>query len=114
MKIVYTKWGLANRFADRIEINEALKEYPELHELVLQHELGHHDSNSFIKDLSHDLKEKFRWDLFKFVITHPRTLINYLPIWYYKEKLVIEKSMSVVWLVGIIWLLLIWTLTSLL
>ena len=88
--IVYTKWNLANRFDDCIELNEALKDYPKLHHAILNHELDHKDGNTFKKDLYHDLapiNKLSQKELFIFIIKHPKTLTQFLPFyWSFSRK----------------------------
>ena len=90
-KIVYTKWHLANRFTnpDVIELNEALQKYPKIHGAILQHELGHKNTNTTKQDLIHDLSPMSKLsqkDLLIFMFKHPKTLTQFLPFYYSKTR----------------------------
>ncbi len=90
LPIVYTKWGLANRFDDCIELNENLKKYPKLHAELLHHEIKHTNKKFTLFDLNHDLSshhEINQRSLVMFMIRYPRTLIQFLPFyWSVKRK----------------------------
>jgi len=91
-KIRYTKWGLSNCYENHIEINEKLKNKPILREYILRHEQEH-------KIGSFDLEQEFKinWkvipSLFLFMITTPRTWIDFLPIQYKKKKFIYDPNM---------------------
>lgn len=100
--IIYTKWNLANRFSDCIELNESLKEDKRLHDAILKHELGHKNENTFKQDLVHDLtpvNELTQKDILKFMIKHPRTLTQLLPIYWSKKRkqLIYDLNMILIW-----------------
>ncbi len=102
VRVVYTKWNLANRFDDCIELNEALKDNPKLHSAILTHELGHKKSNTFKQDLFHDLTPMNRLsqkDLIVFIIKHPRTWTQFLPIYWSpkRKELVYDMNMLVIY-----------------
>lgn len=87
MRINYVDWGMANRFSDFIEINKNLKKYPHLLEPILEHELQHTDSIISKKDLKIDFLERqpFLLDRIKFMIKYPKSLIQFLPIYYTRK-----------------------------
>jgi len=85
MEIIYTDWGIANCFSKGnerwIELNKDLKNYPELHDSVLRHELEHFNSENKNLDFAIDFKEanKFNWELTKFMLKHPKSLTQLIP-----------------------------------
>lgn len=89
MEITYTKWNLANRFDNHIELNENLKKYPDLHSQILSHELGHTDAQGFtMKDFKHDLSSQdlnYR-QLIIFMLKHPRCLTQFFPFYYSSKR----------------------------
>lgn len=88
MKIEYTRFGLANNFGDVIEMNEHLKEYPDLHKAILEHELGHTKNPKFNStDFSHDMMptKVSQLRLLRFMISHPKSLTQFLPIYYSRK-----------------------------
>lgn len=115
IQIEYTKWGLANRFDDCIELNEALKTNPKLHAAILKHELGHKGTNTFKQDFAHDLtpmNELSQKELVVFMIKHPRTWTQLLPIYWSgkRKEFVYDLNMLLIYggLIGGIALLLWW------
>lgn len=98
-----------------IFLNENLKKYPKVHDVVLEHEMHHHKDwlikgNHFYskKDFFHDLKDLFslKWQLatFWFQFRHPTSM---LPIVYYqKEKNKMELGI-VLWPILIYFIVLI-------
>ena len=102
--IVYTKWGLANRFSDPevIELNVALKKNPRLHQAILEHELGHKKDNTFKKDLAHDLtpiNKLTQKDILVFMIKHPRTIIQFFPFYWSprRKQLIYDSNMLIIY-----------------
>ena len=87
MKISYVDSGLGNNFGNEIELNKYLLNYPELHKIILNHELEHTDKAFTLKDLALDLGESKinRLDLFKFMIKHPKSFYQLLPIYWSKK-----------------------------
>ena len=87
MKISYVSTGLGNNFGDEIELNEHLKEYPELHQAVLSHELAHTNQAFTLKDLKLDLgkSEASSMDMLKFMFKYPKSFSQLLPFYYSKK-----------------------------
>lgn len=86
MNVTYSEWGLANRYDNEIELNVGLKEYPELHDKILKHELGHEAGSFTLKDFKHDLTDtKVNiLHLAKFMWKYPKSISQLMPI--YKHK----------------------------
>ncbi len=81
------EWGVANHFGDFIEIHKDLKKYPKLRIQILRHELQHTDKIFSLYDLKHDLKAKVdKKALYHFMIRRPKTWIQFLPLYYQKNK----------------------------
>ena len=92
--IIYTEWGLANNFGDRIEINSGLKNDWRLREYIIEHERGH--KKSF------DLWHEFKWNnniprLIKFVLFNPKTWIDLSPIQYRKKILIYDINLIIMY-----------------
>lgn len=89
MKIEYVEHSIANNFGSYIEVNKHLRDYPELLEPILAHELSHTDKawskEDFKLDLFSDNKIN-HWELIKFMIKHPKSFYQLLPVTYSKEK----------------------------
>lgn len=92
---VYTDWGLAsaNFLSDGrkiIYLNRHLQSEPELHDSILEHELNHINSKHQLgwrinlQDIKADLFGDFNVRIFfksiLFMLRHPKTLIEFLPI----------------------------------
>lgn len=95
-QIKWIRWGLANSYDDRIELNERLRDKPKLLKIILNHEEKH--ANTF------DLRHEFDWrvwfnmpHLFGFIITNPRTWIDFLPIQKRNSCLVYDVNMIILY-----------------
>jgi len=100
-KIILTDWGIANNYGDFIEINRNLLKYPSLVNPIMKHELLHSDKTFSIYDLKHDLFNDGidNLELIKFMIKHPKTLTQLLPIcWTKKKGFVIDINLSLIYL----------------
>ena len=89
MEIRYVDHGLANRFDKHIEVNKHLKKYPQLLKPMLEHEFAHTDKVISWEDFKLDLimPQTFYYKaLFNFMIKHPRSFTQLLPIYWDKEK----------------------------
>lgn len=110
LKIVYKNWGIADAFPDGVvELNKNLRNYPNLEKALIQHELKHSREAGFTKhDLVHDLttmNQVSQWEMFKFIMTNPKSLTFLLPAYYSKERgLVYDQNAIIMWcvLIGII------------
>lgn len=93
IKVIYSKWGLANNFGTWIEINQKLadEKYKPLRDIIIRHELDH--KTSF--DLKHEFKIPWRTmpSLIWFFITTPSTWIDLLPVQIRK----VEGERAVIW-----------------
>lgn len=87
-EVRYVDWGLANNFGDYIEVHRDLKSHPQLLYPILKHEHGH-DDGTFWSDFKLDFIKGTkvpRWEMFKFMLKRPKTWIQFLPVYYAKEK----------------------------
>ena len=98
--IVYVNHGIANRFSNRIEINENLKKYPALFKQVLIHETSHTDKKFSFKDLFMDmgLSTGNTKDLIKFILTNPKSLSQILPVYVSNKKIIFDVNMIIIYL----------------
>ena len=86
-KIIYVDYGIANNFGEFIEVNKNLKKYPHLLHPILKHELSHTNKFFTLHDLKIDLVQNVNsWDMLKFMIKHPRSFSQLLPIYFDKKK----------------------------
>jgi len=101
IKVVYCRWGLANLYEDRIEINHALKYHKRLRDYIVKHELEH-KINSF--DLSHEFKVNWKImpSLFLFVITNKSTWNDFSPIQIKGKKIIYDSNLLLLYLIIII------------
>ncbi len=109
--IVNVNHGIANRFADCIEVNKHLHNYPKLYYPIIRHELEHTDNKGFtFKDFKHDINSEHKIDriqLLKFMFKHPKSFTQILPIYYTrKRKFVVDINLfiaySVMFVIAII------------
>ena len=103
MKVKYVNYGIANRFPGRIELNANLKkpEYKILHDELLQHELAHTNTGYSRQDFNLDLhgfkNKKLYW---KFVLLHPRTLIQFSPVYPSNSQVYYDISLLIVYAIA--------------
>lgn len=115
MKIEYIKHGIACRVGDTIFLHEKLKGYPELQSSMIAHENEHSPSLNK-RDLLIDLRIRnfkgIRKDYYRFILTHPSSWTEFLPIGIYKDKFLINPILLMFYAVtliiigGIGWILL--------
>lgn len=103
LKIVYRDYGIADRFPDNvIELNKHLKNWPSLHKALIDHEARHTNRKGFNKkDLVHDLStpnQLSTWEMMKFIIRHPFSLVQFVPIYWTKKRgLIIDYNLIIIW-----------------
>ena len=105
MEIRETNWGIANNFGDYIEINRNLKEYPELYNAILYHELSHTNKKGFTKEdflLDIGPSNVSYLKLLVFMIRHPKSLTQFLPFYYKDKSFIYDINMMIAWSVMII------------
>lgn len=89
MKLEFVDWGLANCFDDgTIEIHKDLKDYPDLFNPILKHELEHTVEGYKVKDFMIDLipLKLNHLKLYWFMLKRPKTWIQFSPIWFTKKR----------------------------
>ena len=103
LKIIYRNYGIADRFPDNvIELNKHLKKWPTLHKALIQHEAKHTNRKGFTKkDLVHDLSTPNQistWKMMKFIIAHPFSLVQFVPIYWTKKRgIIIDYNLIIIW-----------------
>ena len=95
MKINHVNYGIGNVIKGEIYINKHLKKYPDLYNQVLQHEIKH------TKGENPDIKEVPKLKLIWFMILHPKSWVQLSPIWYMHNTILIDKTISIFWILGI-------------
>jgi hypothetical protein len=95
-QIKYINWGSANSFEDRIELNKNLKNYPELEKIILAHEETHTDKFDLIHEFDYSIWKIFP-KLFLFIVFHPSTWVDFLPIQYKNKKLVFDINLCILY-----------------
>lgn len=101
-KIDLINFGIANRLNEnQILINKKLTklEYAPLLDEILEHEKKHTSSGYSFKDFLLDLKGFKNNDLYwKFIISTPKSWLQFLPFIYYKKKIYFDISVFVLWM----------------
>lgn len=114
LPIEYVEDGIANNYGDHIELNEHLKEFPELHQAILFHEQSHTQKIFSKEDLVLDLSpSKINYkQLIFFMIRYPRTFKQFLPFYKKGNTFFYDINLMIVWGVIIlgIWLTAFFTL----
>ena len=93
--------GIASRCGDIIRINKKLNEYPNLRQAIIDHEMSH-SSNYNFDDLSMEFSipqlRGYKLEYYKFILTHPSSWTEYLPIIIEDKKLKLSPSILIFWL----------------
>ena len=101
-KVKLVRYGIGNRYKDRIEIHEKIyREYPEVFEQIMNHELDHTKGNLSWKDILIDSytgnipAKEFR----KFLFSTPSAWIQFIPIWikFKPFDVIINPMQLIVW-----------------
>jgi len=104
MKIKYVDWGVANNFGDRIEINRNLKNYPKLLAPILSHEQAHTDKTISWEDIKLDFFSNSNinsWEMFKFMIKHPKSFTQLLPFYVTKKGITCDINLIIMYSISI-------------
>lgn len=101
-KIHYSKNTVGCSVGGKIFIHPELYKHPKLYHAVVSHEKQHTDSWSS-EDAKLDMfgvgLEDVKGDLYKFMLSHPRTLLGYLPITKVGKYWGFDLQMLVVWII---------------
>jgi len=107
IKIEEVNFGIACRIKNTIYINKKLKlpKWKNLYETILNHELSH--SNNFTKqDIINDINNydlhSVKKEYSKFVLSTPSSWVEYLPFWFYKGTFALSPSVTFVWIIFLI------------
>ena len=101
-KIIFTDYGIGFKIRNKIYLNKNLKKYPKLYKAVLKHEQEH--SDSFTKeDIYLDLEGKYlenvKKEYYLFIITHPRSWVQFFPLLIVDNTLTIDIIMLTLWII---------------
>lgn len=112
LPVIYVNKGIANRFENRIELHEKLKQYPELHDEILKHERSHMEGNYSLTDFSLDFSNiKNNGQYYRFLFSTPSAWWQYLPIYRSQGNWYIDYSILINFVIAagvtglIIWLI---------
>lgn len=93
IEITEIPWGIGCRIGNTIYLNEHLKEEPKLYDAILNHE-KEHTSGFSIKDIKMDLRNHhlkgLKTDYFRWIMSNPRSLTEFLPFGVYNHKFIIN------------------------
>ena len=111
LQIKKVPFGIACRIGETIYVHKDLEEYDkELYDQIIFHEMNH--SNKFtLKDISMDLDNKeikgFKGRYYGFILTHPSSLSELLPVWRYEGSFVFNPLLTSFYLIvgGIVWII---------
>lgn len=96
LQVRYSNKGIANFFGDYIEIHKDLKYNKKLRDYIIKHELGH--KKEF--DLWHEFKIDWKVmpSLLKFILVHPSTWIDFLPIQIKGKRIIYDTNLCILYL----------------
>jgi len=105
IEIKYCENTVGCRIGDEIFIHPELEKHPELFRAILSHEFEHTDGFS-VQDVKNDLfghnLDKVKREFYRFMISHPRTLLGYLPLSKIGKYWTFDFVMFSVWTLAII------------
>lgn len=111
MRVKYINYGVGFRVGNTIYLNSALKQHPELHSAILRHEKNHTRGYSW-SDIKMDIFNKelreVKREYYKFILTHPKALLNFLPVLKVGNHWAFDITLIIFYLVilisgGLIW-----------
>jgi hypothetical protein len=110
LTIRQVSFGIACRIGNTIYVNKDLSKYPKLKKAIMKHE-KEHSSGFDLRDLLIDLDNKqltgLKKEYFSFIVKHPASLVEILPVWRYDGKFVVNPSILGLYVLtgGLIWLI---------
>ena len=112
MEINYISYGIGSRIGNKIYLNKNLKENQVLHDAILKHELAHSEGYT-IQDIKMDIRNThlkgLKAQYYSFILKHPLTLIQFMPVWFWHKKTSIDLTMLIAWAIFVLFIvLLIW------
>ena len=106
LQVRWVKWGFADRYPGGIvEVNRNLKKYPTMMKQIMKHESGHKEGKNTKSDFLLDMTIGGQVPLFdqvKFMLKHPTSITQILPIQYNKRWGLILDWNGIYWWIGII------------
>ena len=103
LQIVEVNHGIANNFGSYIEVNKNLKNYPNLYNPIMKHELSHTDKMFSLHDFKIDFLSDSKvnsLELLKFMFKHPKSFTQLLPFYWIKKKgFVFDLNLLIMYLI---------------
>lgn len=101
--IIEVNHGIANNFGNHIEINKHLRNYPHLLNPILEHEFSHTKKPVSWEDFKLDFLTTNSIpykDLFFFMVKHPRSFTQFLPLyWTHKKGFIFDFNLMVMYII---------------
>lgn len=105
VKLNYSRNTIGCNVGGKIFIHPELYEYPELYHAVVAHEKKHTKSISkkdIALDLFNDDLRGCKGSFYRFLLTHPRTMLGYLPLSKVGKYWCFDIQLLVAWIFAII------------
>lgn len=100
LRVKFIDWGIACRIGDNIYVNKKLQENMLLCKRIIQHELEH-SSGFTMKDITMDLKNShlkgLKKEYYSFILSNPKSWIEFLPMWKYDGRFVFNPLIMMAW-----------------
>lgn len=100
LPIKYVDYGIANNFGSYVELHRDLKDYPELHDAILEHELAHTGKGWSFHDFKVDFFQPLKCSssaLLRFMASRPSTWIQILPFYLKERKVIVDINLCILW-----------------
>ena len=100
--IQYSKNIVGCRIKKEIFIHPKLYKYPELYKAIVLHENKHSDGiglGDFRLDLFNEELTGHKKEFYKFIFTHPRTLLGFLPLTKVGKYWAFDLQLFIAWVI---------------
>jgi hypothetical protein len=91
-KVQLVNYGTGNVINGIIYMNKNLLDKPELFNQILEHEEKHLKGEEHV-----DLKQRSIPGLFWFMLKHPNTWVQWLPVWIIGRRIIYDKTRVFIW-----------------
>lgn len=108
LRLKHSRNTVGCRIKGEIFIHPELYKYPKLYKAIIKHESNHTSGTNLSDvrmDIINDELKGVKKDFYKFMLSHPRTLLGWLPITKIGKYWAFDLQLTVVWVmsIGFVW-----------
>ena len=100
MEVIPTKWGIACRIGKKIYINYSISKDSKFYKALVKHEKAHTEGftmGDVLLDAQGRYLKEVKRDYYRFILSNPRALAMFVPIWKYGKTWTIDWTMFAIW-----------------